>query len=204
MGYASSDGAACPLPWVRYGPDLLLVDTPTGHVTDVIRRLSAAERDPPVANIALRGAMHRLFVAIRPPEPIRDLLIDAMDDSADFRWQDEGAAAPHPALHRRGRPAVAEDLAAYLARIRRAIHFRISALAASSSATAAPYGPASNRKSLWPRSRRRSSASAWVGLEPERRAYHPHITLARWKGRRTREVADFLEAGAAWFPIHST
>ena len=33
--------------------------------------------------------MHRLFVAIRPPEPIRDLLIDAMDDSPDFRWQDD-------------------------------------------------------------------------------------------------------------------
>ena len=33
--------------------------------------------------------MHRLFVAIRPPEPIRDLVIDAMDDSADFRWQSE-------------------------------------------------------------------------------------------------------------------
>src|SRR5205085_3225375 len=33
--------------------------------------------------------MHRLFVAIRPPEAIRDLLIDAMDDSPDFRWQDE-------------------------------------------------------------------------------------------------------------------
>ena len=32
-----------------------------------------------------------------------------------------------------------------------------------------------------------------VGLEPERRAFHPHITLARWKGRRTREVADFLD-----------
>ena len=29
--------------------------------------------------------MHRLFVAIRPPERIRDLLLDAMDDSADFR-----------------------------------------------------------------------------------------------------------------------
>ena len=28
-------------------------------------------------------AMHRLFVAIRPPEDIRDLLIDAMDDSPD-------------------------------------------------------------------------------------------------------------------------
>jgi 2'-5' RNA ligase len=32
-----------------------------------------------------------------------------------------------------------------------------------------------------------------TGLEPERRAYHPHITLARWKGRRTREIADFLD-----------
>ena len=33
--------------------------------------------------------MHRLFVAIRPPELIRDLLIDAMDESPDFRWQDD-------------------------------------------------------------------------------------------------------------------
>ena len=32
-----------------------------------------------------------------------------------------------------------------------------------------------------------------IGLEPERRAFHPHITLARWKCRRTREVHDFLE-----------
>ena len=36
---------------------------------------------------ATTPAMHRLFVAIRPPEDIRDLLIDAMDDSAEFRWQ---------------------------------------------------------------------------------------------------------------------
>ena len=26
--------------------------------------------------------MHRLFAAIRPPEQIRDILLDAMDDSA--------------------------------------------------------------------------------------------------------------------------
>jgi 2'-5' RNA ligase len=32
-----------------------------------------------------------------------------------------------------------------------------------------------------------------LGLEPERRAFHPHITLARWKGRRSREVAQFLD-----------
>ena len=30
--------------------------------------------------------MHRLFVAIRPPEPIRDRLIDAMDDSPALKW----------------------------------------------------------------------------------------------------------------------
>jgi 2'-5' RNA ligase len=32
-----------------------------------------------------------------------------------------------------------------------------------------------------------------VGLEPERRAFPAHITLARWKGRRTREVGEWLE-----------
>ena len=30
--------------------------------------------------------MHRLFVAIRPPENVRDQLIDAMDDSPALRW----------------------------------------------------------------------------------------------------------------------
>ena len=34
-----------------------------------------------------------------------------------------------------------------------------------------------------------------VGLEPERRAYHPHITLARWKGKAQR-----LDA---WLELHS-
>src|SRR4026208_1704182 len=30
--------------------------------------------------------MHRLCVAIRPPGVIRDLLIDAMEDSPELRW----------------------------------------------------------------------------------------------------------------------
>ena len=33
--------------------------------------------------------MHRLFVALRPPPPIRDLLIDQMDGIVDARWQDD-------------------------------------------------------------------------------------------------------------------
>src|ERR1051325_5396816 len=62
--------------------------------------------------------MHRLFVAIRPPESIRDVLIDAMDDSPDFRWQDEEQL--HLTLRFIGevdRP-VADDLADALGRIR--------------------------------------------------------------------------------------
>src|SRR3954451_6283916 len=62
-------------------------------------------------------AMHRLFVAICPPEPIRDLLIDAMDDSADFRWQDDEQL--HISLRFIGevdRP-LADDLADALTRV---------------------------------------------------------------------------------------
>src|SRR5207302_8285578 len=62
--------------------------------------------------------MHRLFVAIRPPEDIRDLLIDAMDDSADFRWQDDEQL--HLTLRFIGEVEgpVAEDLADALGRVR--------------------------------------------------------------------------------------
>src|SRR3954447_12455947 len=139
--------------------------------------------------------MHRLFVAIRPPEPIRDLLIDAMDDSADFRWQDDEQL--HLTLRFVGeveRP-VADDLAAALSRVH------------------AP--PFDLRIVGTGRFKQRSSGALWAGVEPrepvaglaakveraciatglarERRGSHPHITLARWKGRRSREIASFLD-----------
>ena len=141
--------------------------------------------------------MHRLFVAIRPPEPIRDLLIDAMDDSADFRWQDDEQL--HLTLRFIGevdRP-LAEDLAARArpGSARRSFTLRIAGTGRfEQRSSRRSCGPASSRRRRSPRSPPRSSAPAvGVGLEPERRAFHPHITLARWKGRRTREVADFLE-----------
>jgi 2'-5' RNA ligase len=139
--------------------------------------------------------MHRLFVAIRPPEAIRDLLIDAMDDSADFRWQDEEQL--HLTLRFIGevdRP-VANDLADALTGIRcDSFDLRIAGT-----------GRFDHRNSgaLWAGVEPRPPVAALaakiervcvgVGLEPDRRAFHPHITLARWKGRRTREVADFLD-----------
>jgi 2'-5' RNA ligase len=139
--------------------------------------------------------MHRLFVAIRPPEPIRDLLIDAMDDSADFRWQEDEQL--HLTLRFVGeveRP-VAEDLAAALGRIRvEPFEIRVSGVGRfeqrNSGALWAGVEPKPPVAALAAKVER---ACVAVGLEPERRAFHPHITLARWKGRRTRELASFLE-----------
>jgi RNA 2',3'-cyclic 3'-phosphodiesterase len=149
--------------------------------------------------------MHRLFVAIRPPEPIRDLLIDAMDDSPDFRWQDEEQL--HLTLRFAGevdRP-IANDLADGLSRIRADLfHLRINGVGRfeqrNSGALWAGVEPREPVASLAAKVERLCQQ---VGLEPERRAFHPHITLARWKGRRSREVQDFLErrAGLASDPF---
>jgi RNA 2',3'-cyclic 3'-phosphodiesterase len=139
--------------------------------------------------------MHRLFVAIRPPEDVRDLLLDAMDDSADFRWQDEEQL--HLTLRFIGeveRPA-ADDLAAELARIRAPpFELRVAGTGRfeqrSSGALWAGVEPRAPVAALAAKVERACLA---VGLEPERRAFHPHITLARWKGRRGHEIARFLE-----------
>jgi 2'-5' RNA ligase len=142
--------------------------------------------------------MHRLFVAIRPPEPVRDLLLDAMDDSADFRWQDD--AQLHLTLRFIGeveRP-LANDLADALARIRAPrSNIRVSGVGRfeqrNSGALWAAVEPKEPLAALAAKVERVCQS---VGLEPERRAFHPHITLARWKGRRTREVRDYLERAA--------
>ncbi|HEX8937885.1 MAG TPA: RNA 2',3'-cyclic phosphodiesterase [Sphingomicrobium sp.] len=139
--------------------------------------------------------MHRLFVAIRPPEPIRDLLIDAMDDSADFRWQDEDQL--HLTLRFIGeveRP-VAEDLAAALARVHaQRFTAKVSGVGRFEQRSAgALWAGVEPKTPLAALAAKIERACQQVGLEPERRAFHPHITLARWKGRRSREVADFVE-----------
>jgi 2'-5' RNA ligase len=139
--------------------------------------------------------MHRLFVAIRPPEAIRDLLIDAMDDTADFRWQDDDQL--HLTLRYIGqvdRP-VANDIADALGRVRaQPFELRIVGTGRfeqrNSGALWAGVEPKAPVAALAAKIER---ACVAAGLEPEHRAFHPHITLARWKGRRTREAHDFLE-----------
>jgi 2'-5' RNA ligase len=139
--------------------------------------------------------MHRLFVAIRPPQAIRDLLIDAMDDSPEFRWQDDEQL--HLTLRFVGeveRP-MADDLAAELGRVRaQPFELRIAGTGRfEQRGSGALWAGVEPRAPVTALAAKVERACVTVGLEPERRAFHPHITLARWKGRRTREVAGFLE-----------
>ena len=138
--------------------------------------------------------MHRLFVAIRPPEHIRDLLIDTMDDNAEFRWQDD--AQLHLTLRFIGeveRP-VAEDLADALGRLRAPrLELRLKGVGRfdqrSSGALWAGVEPKEPIAALAAKIER---VCLSAGLEPERRAFHPHVTLARWKGHRSGDAEDFL------------
>jgi 2'-5' RNA ligase len=139
--------------------------------------------------------MHRLFVAIRPPDPIIDALVDAMDDSPELGWV--ASDNLHLTLRFIGeveRP-LANDLADALSRVRaRPFDIRINGVGRfdqrNSGALWAGVEPKEPLSALGAKVERVCQS---VGLEPERRAFHPHITLARWKGRRTREVQAFLE-----------
>lgn len=139
--------------------------------------------------------MHRLFLAIRPPEDIRDLLIDVMDDGADFRWQSDEQL--HLTLRFIGeveRP-LANDLVHAMAGLSApAFDLRLSGLGTfdhrNGGAIWAGVEPAEPVKALAARIERICQS---VGLPPERRAFRPHITLARWKGPRSREARSFLD-----------
>lgn len=139
--------------------------------------------------------MHRLFVAIRPPEHIRDLLIDAMDEGPEFRWQD--GQQLHLTLRFIGeveRP-VASDLADALSRIRaEPFNLRIAGVGRFEQRNSgALWTGIQPKEPVAVLATKVERACQTVGLEPERRAFHPHITLARWKGRRAHEVASFLD-----------
>jgi 2'-5' RNA ligase len=132
--------------------------------------------------------MHRLFVALRPPETVRDQLLDLMEGMPGMRWQDDEQL--HLTLRFVGeveRP-VAEDLSAALR------HIRFDRFSLSLEGV----GKFEKHRhgALWAGIRRKEPLKALnakieracqsAGLEPERRAFHPHITLARWKGRVPR------------------
>ena len=143
--------------------------------------------------------MHRLFVALRPPEEIRDLLLDTMEGLPDLRWQNDEQL--HLTLRFIGeveRP-IAEDLALALATLRFApFEIRIAGVGRFDHR---------QRGALWAGVEPRAPLAALaakvericvgVGLPPEHRAYHPHITLARWGRGVSGSLDPFLATHAA-------
>lgn len=140
--------------------------------------------------------MTRLFVALRPPAPLRDTLIDTMDAVEGARWQDEDQL--HLTLRFVGEvdPPVAEDLAAALGQVDAPPFTLVVAgvghFARKGRPTAlwAGIGPSPALVALQHKVER---ACQRVGLEPEHRKFTPHITLARL-GSGTGPVAPWLAA----------
>ena len=143
--------------------------------------------------------MHRLFVAIRPPEAIRDLLIDAMEDNPELRWV--GEENLHLTLRFIGeveRP-LGEDIAANLEKVR-STGFELAVRSVG-------IFEQRNGGALWAGVQPKDAVTALAakveracqlaGLGPERRTFHPHITLARWNRRSAGAAQAFLERNRA-------
>ena len=129
--------------------------------------------------------MHRLFIGLRPPAPIRAHLLGVMGGVPGARWQSD--AQLHLTLRYVGeveRP-LAEDIALALGQV----HF--PAVAASIAGTG-QFDSRGRPNAIWagvrPHDalaqlhRKLDQAMVRLGLEPEHRAYLPHITLARLNG----------------------
>jgi 2'-5' RNA ligase len=142
--------------------------------------------------------MHRLFVGLRPPRPIREQLLSIMGGVTGARWQEDTQL--HITLRFIGeveRP-IAEDLALALAYVRSApIEVTLAGVGRFDSrgranalwAGVRPHAPLAELH------KKVDQALVRSGLAPERRAYLPHITLARMKAS-AGATDRFLEAHA--------
>ena len=152
--------------------------------------------------------MYRLFVAIRPPAAIRERLLGIMGGVQNARWQDDSQLhltvrfVGEVDRHR------AEDLAAALGSIRHP-RFEISLSGVGSfgkRGTGALWAGAAPHDELKRLHKKVDQACLRAGIEPDNRAYHPHITIARL-GRSAGPVEPFIERWAGLssepFPIEN-
>ena len=148
--------------------------------------------------------MHRLFVACEPPPTIRDALLAAMGGVAGARWQRDDQL--HCTLRFIGEVDrhAAQDIAAALGGVR---HPPVGVTLGSSGvfdrrgridslwAGVGPFEPLHALKKAI------DAALVRAGVPPESRAFHPHITLARF-GRLAGDAGGFVPlvplAGLAW------
>jgi 2'-5' RNA ligase len=121
--------------------------------------------------------MHRLFVALRPPAAIRDALSAAQANVPQARWQDDDQL--HLTLRFVGEvdARTADDVAAAVGTVRaERIVARIEGVGSFGHTLWAGVGP---RDTLTQLHHKVDRALALAGIEPDQRAFAPHVTLAR-------------------------
>lgn len=143
--------------------------------------------------------MHRLFVAVRLPAPIRSQLLDLMGGVPGARWQTEDQL--HLTLRFIGEvdAHVADDVAGALLGV---THPRFTIALQG----AGHFGQGSRAGALWigvapadplaALHKKVDAACRRAGLAPEGRAFLPHITVARL-GRAAGPVGSFLSVASA-------
>lgn len=145
--------------------------------------------------------MVRLFVALRPPPPVRQLLLSTTGGVPGARWQDDEQL--HCTLRFIGevdRPQ-AEDIAAALAGIHApAPLVRIAGVGrfAHKGRTDTLWAGLAPQDALHHLARKVDAACTRAGLPPERRAYLPHITIARLA--RSAGMAPEIDG---WLAVHA-
>jgi 2'-5' RNA ligase len=148
--------------------------------------------------------MHRLFVAIRPPQRVRKQLLALMGGIAGVRWQSEDQL--HITVRFIGEVDrhTGSDIAAALGSIRH-LPFEVSLDGIGT------FGRRGQPGTLWaglaPHEplqalhKKVDHACVRAGVAPEGRAYHPHITLARLK-RGSGSMAGAVEASSGLTSPH--
>lgn len=126
--------------------------------------------------------MHRLFVAIRPPQSVRDLLLDRMDGVRGARWVEEEQI--HLTVRFIGEVDrhVADDVHAALGGVHQP-RFPLALAGLGSfdrkGGSAVLWAAVAPHEPLKALHKKVDQALERVGVPPDRRAFHPHITLAR-------------------------
>jgi 2'-5' RNA ligase len=141
--------------------------------------------------------MHRLFVAVRPPEPILAQLLDLMEGVANARWQDDEQL--HLTMRFIGEVDrhAAEDIAVALGNVRHdAFDIRLAGVGCfEKRGKGTLWAGLTPREPLKSLHKKIDQTCSHAGLQPETRAFHPHITLASI-GRETGPLELFLQRWA--------
>jgi 2'-5' RNA ligase len=130
--------------------------------------------------------MHRLFVAFALPPPLRDALLDRFESIPGLRWQ--SAEQLHLTIRFLGEVArpLAEDIAHALGAVRPPpLAIALSGLGQfDTRGGGVLWAGVTPRPPLQALAAKVERACQAAGAAPERRSFHPHVTLARWTGRK--------------------